>query len=224
MSNSWKAGIVLAVAVAIVLVFSFKPGSKRLTSPGASGSLPAVTEVAPQIEPEPQPSTPSPSPPEETAAREEDAVPTPPATATRPDTASETASETQESSPAAPAAGSEPAEPVAQIEPKPEETVFTEESKLERLPRLVEIGAEKCFPCQMMQPILAELRQEYAGKLQVDMVDVWKHPEQADEYGIQSIPTQIIYDSSGEEVFRHLGFYPKGEILAKFKELGINLE
>ncbi len=76
----------------------------------------------------------------------------------------------------------------------------------------------------MMQPILAELRQEYAGKLQVDMVDVWKHPEQADKYGIQTIPTQVIYDSSGKEVFRHIGFYPKDEILAKFKELGIDIE
>lgn len=201
MNNSWKAGIVLAVAVAIVLVFSFKPGSKRPTSPGASGSLPAVTEVAPQTKPEPQPGTPS--PPKESAAREEDAAPTPPATVTRPDTASETAS---------------------QPEPKSEETAFTEESEPERPPRFVEIGADKCIPCRMMQPILAELRQEYAGKLQVDMVDVWKHPEQADKYGIQSIPTQLIYDSGGKEVFRHLGFWPKDEILAKFKELGINLE
>jgi len=93
-----------------------------------------------------------------------------------------------------------------------------------RLPRFVEIGAEKCIPCRMMQPILAELRKEYAGKLQVDMVDVWKHPEQADEYGIRTIPTQVIYDSSGKEVFRHIGFWPKDEILAKFKEVGIDLD
>ena len=76
----------------------------------------------------------------------------------------------------------------------------------------------------MMQPILAELRQEYAGKLQIDFVDVWKHTEQADKYGIQTIPTQVIYDSSGKEVFRHIGFYPKAEIIAKFKELGIDIE
>jgi len=102
-----------------------------------------------------------------------------------------------------------------------EEVASSEESKPTRLPRLVEIGAEKCIPCKMMQPILAELRQEYAGKLQVDMVDVWKHPEQADKYGVQTIPTQVIYDSSGKEVFRHIGFFPKEEIVSKLAELGV---
>jgi len=102
-----------------------------------------------------------------------------------------------------------------------EEVAPPEESKPQHLPRLVEIGAEKCIPCKMMQPILAELRQEYAGKLQVDMVDVWKHPEQADKYGVQTIPTQVIYDSSGKEVFRHIGFFPKEEIVSKLAELGV---
>jgi len=103
-------------------------------------------------------------------------------------------------------------------------TAPAEESKPKRLPRFVEIGAKKCIPCRMMQPILDDLRKEYAGKLQVDFVDVWEHPEQGDKYGIQQIPTQVIYDSSGKEVFRHIGFYPKDEILAKFKELGIDIE
>ena len=120
--------------------------------------------------------------------------------------------------------------PAALTEPKlsklpiTKEAAPAEESKPKRLPRFVEIGAEECIPCRMMQPILVELRQEYAGKLQVDFVDVWKHPEQADEYGIRTMPTQVIYDSSGKEVFRHIGFWPKDEILAKFKELGIDLE
>ena len=93
-----------------------------------------------------------------------------------------------------------------------------------RLPRFVEVGADKCIPCKMMQPILDELRDEYAGKLQVDFVDVWEHPEQGAKYGVQQIPTQVIYDSNGKEVFRHIGFWPKDGILAKFKELGIDLD
>jgi thioredoxin 1 len=91
------------------------------------------------------------------------------------------------------------------------------------LPRLVEVGAEACIPCQMMQPVLAGLRKEYAGRLQVDFVDVWKNPAEGDKYGVQIIPTQIFFDSKGKEVFRHQGFYPKEEIVAKFKELGIGL-
>ena len=115
------------------------------------------------------------------------------------------------------------AEPSARLETV-QEVAPPEESKPTPLPRFVEIGADKCIPCKMMQPILDELRDEYAGKLQVDFVDVWKHPDQSGKYGIQTIPTQVIYDSSGNEVFRHIGFYPKEEILAKFKELGIDLE
>ncbi|KPK50933.1 MAG: thioredoxin, partial [Thiotrichales bacterium SG8_50] len=41
------------------------------------------------------------------------------------------------------------------------------------LPRLVDLGADKCIPCKMMAPILAELRQEYKGKFDVVFIDVW---------------------------------------------------
>ena len=91
------------------------------------------------------------------------------------------------------------------------------------LPRLLELGADECVPCKMMQPILAELRQEYPGRLQVDFIDVWKNPEEAQRYQIQAIPTQLFFDQDGKEIFRHLGFYPKEDILARFAELGIGL-
>ena len=89
------------------------------------------------------------------------------------------------------------------------------------LPRLVDVGADKCIPCKMMAPILEELKREYAGKFAVEFVDVWKNPGAVDAYGIQLIPTQIFLDASGKELFRHEGFYAKEDILAKWKELGI---
>ena len=73
----------------------------------------------------------------------------------------------------------------------------------------------------MMQPVLAALRAEYAGKLQVDFIDVWKDTAAGDKYGIRAIPTQIFFDATGKELFRHTGYYPKEDILAKFKEFGI---
>ncbi|MGC9316706.1 MAG: TlpA family protein disulfide reductase [Armatimonadota bacterium] len=42
-----------------------------------------------------------------------------------------------------------------------------------------------------------------------------------DRYGVQTIPTQVIYDADGNEVFRHIGFWPKEDIDAKLKELGV---
>jgi thioredoxin 1 len=91
------------------------------------------------------------------------------------------------------------------------------------LPRLVDLGAGQCIPCKMMAPILEELKKEYAGRLQVDFIDVWKNPDEAKRYGIQLIPTQIFFDVSGTERFRHEGFMSKEDILAKWKELGVDL-
>ncbi len=91
------------------------------------------------------------------------------------------------------------------------------------LPRLVELGADKCIPCIQMAPILAELKAEYAGQFQVDSIDVWKNPGAAQEHGIQMIPTQIFFDAEGNELSRHVGFLSKEDILATWKELGIDL-
>jgi len=91
------------------------------------------------------------------------------------------------------------------------------------VPRLVELGADKCIPCKLMAPILAELAKDYAGQLDVVFIDVWKNAAQGKPYGIRVIPTQIFFDAAGKERFRHEGFFSKKEILSKWKELGVNL-
>jgi thioredoxin 1 len=92
-----------------------------------------------------------------------------------------------------------------------------------RLPRLVDLGADKCVPCKMMAPILEELKTEYAGKFTVDFIDVWKNSGAGAEYGIKMIPTQVFLAADGTELFRHEGFYGKDDILTKWRELGIEL-
>jgi len=89
------------------------------------------------------------------------------------------------------------------------------------LPRLVDLGAKKCIPCIMMAPILEELKKEYKGVVQVDFIDVWENPNAGQEYGIRAIPTQIFYNASGKELYRHMGFMSKKAILAKFQDLGM---
>ncbi len=91
------------------------------------------------------------------------------------------------------------------------------------LPRLVDLGADKCIPCRMMASVLAELTKEYEGQLNVVFIDVWKNQEAGEQYGVRVIPTQIFYDATGKERFRHEGFMPKKDILAKWKELGVKL-
>ena len=89
------------------------------------------------------------------------------------------------------------------------------------LPRLVDLGAKKCIPCIMMAPILEELKKEYKGVIQVDFIDVWENQNAGQKYGIRAIPTQIFYDASGKELYRHMGFMSKESILAKFQDLGM---
>jgi thioredoxin 1 len=92
------------------------------------------------------------------------------------------------------------------------------------LPRLVDLGAGKCIPCKMMAPILEELKTEYVGRMNVQFIDVWENPAAGQPFGIRVIPTQIFYDATGKELFRHEGFFAKEDILGKWKELGVALE
>ena len=92
------------------------------------------------------------------------------------------------------------------------------------LPRLVDLGADKCIPCKMMAPILEELRTEYAGVFEVTFIDVWKNPAAGKKFSIRLIPTQIFFDASGKELYRHQGFISKEDILTRWKELGVKLK
>jgi len=91
------------------------------------------------------------------------------------------------------------------------------------LPRLVDLGADKCIPCKLMAPILDEMKTAYAGRLVVEFIDVWKNPDAGKKHGVEIIPTQIFFGPSGKELFRHQGFFSKDDILAKWKELGFDL-
>lgn len=92
-----------------------------------------------------------------------------------------------------------------------------------KLPKMVDLGAGQCIPCKMMKPILDDLMVNYAGRFTTVFIDVWENREAGKQYGIEVIPTQIFYDAEGKELFRHVGFYGKGEILGKWKELGVDV-
>lgn len=91
------------------------------------------------------------------------------------------------------------------------------------LPTLLELGSHSCVPCKMMMPILDTLREVHKGKLQVEFIDVRENREAGEKYKIRSIPTQIIFDASGTELFRHEGFWSREDMEMKMGELGISL-
>lgn len=115
------------------------------------------------------------------------------------------------------------AKPQAAKSSKPASEPKNDSSKAapKSLPRLIDLGSDKCIPCKMMAPILDELKNEYKGKVKVEFINVRTDPDSAEQYGIQSIPTQIFFDAKGKEVYRHAGFMPKDDIEAKLKDMGV---
>jgi len=93
-----------------------------------------------------------------------------------------------------------------------------------KLPMLWDFGAKKCIPCKKMAPILDQMTKEYKDRLIVKFTDVWmpENVREAKEHGISSIPTQIFFDKNGKELWRHVGYISKEDILEKWKSLGFD--
>ena len=107
-------------------------------------------------------------------------------------------------------------------------TQNTVESKLiqKSLPKLLDLGAKECIPCKKMAPILEEMEKEYKRVLDVEFVDVWQpeNKERALNHKVTVIPTQIFFDARGKELWRHIGFISKEDMLKKWKELGYDFQ
>lgn len=87
----------------------------------------------------------------------------------------------------------------------------------------IELGSIKCIPCKMMQPVMDEVAQEYKGQVKVVFYDVWTEAGRpfAEKYRIRGIPTQVFLDENGEEYFRHLGFFPKDDLIKVLELKGV---
>jgi thioredoxin 1 len=91
------------------------------------------------------------------------------------------------------------------------------------LPKMLDLGSTVCIPCKQMAPILDSLKTQYAGKVEINFIDVREDKALARKYGITMIPTQIFFDTLGNEVNRHIGFFPADSITARLQNLGAKL-
>ncbi len=85
-------------------------------------------------------------------------------------------------------------------------------------PLVVDFWATWCGPCRMIAPVIAELAQEYDGKITVGKCDVEENDELAEEFGIRNIPT-ILFFKNGEVVDKLVGAVNKAKLDEKFKSL-----
>lgn len=91
---------------------------------------------------------------------------------------------------------------------------FHQEVDKSDIPYIVDFWAIWCAPCSMLAPVMEEIATDYTGKAMVGKVNVDNEIKTANEFGIQNIPTIIIF-KQGKEVERIIGAVPKEHIVEK---------
>jgi thioredoxin 1 len=72
----------------------------------------------------------------------------------------------------------------------------------------IDFTARHCGPCKVMEPVLAALATEYAGRVRIAAIDVNDEPGLAERFGVRSMPTLVVL-RDGREVGRVVGSRPR---------------
>jgi thioredoxin 1 len=98
-----------------------------------------------------------------------------------------------------------------------DDATFDEQVKAADVPVLVDFWAEWCGPCKMIAPVLEEIAEEQAGRLQVAKLNIDDNLDVTRRYDVMSIPTLILF-KDGEPRARLIGAKPKGQLLQELAE------
>ena len=94
---------------------------------------------------------------------------------------------------------------------KVSDTTFESEVLKATGPVVVDFWAEWCGPCRMIAPALEEIAGSLGDKVKIVKLNVDENPQTAAKYGIQSIPTLMIF-KDGQMASRQIGAAPKQKL------------
>ena len=78
---------------------------------------------------------------------------------------------------------------------------FEQDVAASEKPVLVDFYADWCGPCRVLAPVVAELAEQYADRLEVRKVDIDASPELAARFGVRGIPTLVLFkDGSAKDI------------------------
>lgn len=95
---------------------------------------------------------------------------------------------------------------------------FEDEVINSNIPVLIDLWAVWCGPCNMIEPSVNEVANDYAGKLKVVKMNVDDNPQTPTKFGIRSIPTLLLF-KNGELKDQIIGAVPKKQIVDKVENL-----
>jgi len=98
------------------------------------------------------------------------------------------------------------------------DATFSDEVLKSPQPVLVDFWATWCGPCRAIAPVVEELAGEYEGRIKVCKLDVDTEQKTAEEYGIRSIPTLLIF-KDGKVATQVVGAVPKPHLIEKIESV-----
>jgi thioredoxin 1 len=98
-----------------------------------------------------------------------------------------------------------------------DDATFDEHVKSSDVPVLVDFWAEWCGPCKQLAPVLEEIADEHAGKIEVAKLNIDDNLSVTSRYEVLSIPTLILF-KDGEPVVRVIGAKPKRRLVEDFAD------